>query len=239
MLPSTRGLSRAAAVAATLVVALSGCGDDGPEPSSHHSASPSPTAASRSTPTTPSAGPSKRPGGALLTSAEVPRLATGEQWLAVSTTHREPASFGTCQRFGILAIGAERVVVRRFRPADIGESPNLAAELVATFPDAMTARRAYSVLTAWRDRCSDLLRRFDHPQVGALQSVPVTGGQGDWYLLTYGPVRGRPGKVFLDAQGMVLVGNRIAMLSLIRVGDKSSTPPPMAGALAAAAARLR
>jgi hypothetical protein len=238
MLSSTHGPSRAAAVAAALIV-LSGCGSGGTAPSSHESRSPSQAATSPSTPTSPTTAPSKPPGGPLLTAEEVPGFAAGERWLEVSTTHTEPASFGTCQRFGILAIGAERVVVRRFRPADIGESPNLAGELVATFPDAITARRAYSVLTAWRDKCSDLLRRFNHPQVGQLRSVSVSGGQASWYLLTYGPVKGQPGKVFHDAQGMVVNGPRVAMVSLVRVGDPSSAPPPMADALAAAAARLR
>ena len=130
-------------------------------------------------------------------------------------------------------------MVRRFRPADTGESPNLAAEMVATFPDAMTARRAYSVLESWHKQCGSLLRRYTHPSVGQLQAVSVDGGQAGWYLLTYGPVTGEPGKVFLDAQGMALVGRRIAMLSMVRVGAKGDDPPPMDQAIAKAASRLR
>jgi hypothetical protein len=157
----------------------------------------------------------------------------------VATSHTEPRQFGTCQRFGILAIGAERVVVRRFRPADVGESPDLAAELVATFPDPMTAQRAYSVLESWHRRCAGLLRRYTSPQVGALRSVSVGGGaQATWYLLTYGPVAGRPGKVFLDAQGTAMAGRRIAMLSMVIVGKKGDAPPPMPAALRAVASRL-
>jgi hypothetical protein len=211
--------------------------------SSSRSSSPSSSTTSSSPSQSPSASPSpttaatKRSGGPLLSPDEIPAV-DGATWLTVSTTTKEPRSFGTCQRFGILAIGAERVVVRRFRPADTGESPNLAGELVATFPDAMTARRAYSVLESWHKQCGSLLRRYTRPEVGAIRAVSVDGGQAGWYLLTYGPVSGAPGKVFLDTQGMALVGKRIAMVSLVRTGAKSDPAPPMAKALAAAASRL-
>ena len=86
--------------------------------------------------------------GPLLSAAELPGFNADYRWRPGATTPREPAaSFGTCQRFGLLAIGAERVVVRRYRPpADASASHDRAGELVATFPDAATARRAYAVL---------------------------------------------------------------------------------------------
>ena len=40
--------------------------------------------------------------------------------------------------------------------------------------------------------------------------MPV--GTAGWYLLTYGPVQGDPDSQFFDAQGMALVGSRIAMV---------------------------
>lgn len=235
MLPSACGLTRAAAVAVVLMITLAGCGDDGPATSSGRSASPTATSSASS----PSPSPTKRNGGPLLSADELPGFGDGARWLEVSTTTNEPRSFGTCQRFGILSIGAERVVVRRFRPADTGESPNLAGELVATFPDVMTARRAYSVLESWHKQCGSLLRRYTAADVGDLQSVSVGEGMAGWYLLTYGPVTGHPGKVFLDAQGMALLRKRIVMLSMVRSGAKGDRPPPMDAALAAAAARLR
>lgn len=241
MLPSACGLTRAAAVAAVLIITLAGCGDD--EPATSSDRSPSPTATSSSTASraasSPSPSPTNRNGGPLLSADEVPGFGDGARWLEVSTTTKEPRSFGTCQRFGILSIGAERVVVRRFRPADTGESPSLAGELVATFPDAMTARRAYSVLESWHKQCGSLLRRYTAADVGDLQPVSVGDGMAGWYLLTYGPVTGRPGKIFLDAQGVALLGKRIVMLSMVRAGAKGDRPPPMDAALAAAAARLR
>jgi hypothetical protein len=244
VVPPAHGLTRAVTLAAVLIVTVSGCADEksdaGGKPSRSSSPSSSATSSVPSHSPTPSPTPArtKRSGGPLLTPDEVPAV-DGATWLTVSTTSQEPRSFGTCQRFGILAIGAERVVVRRFRPADTGESPNLAAELVATFPDAMTARRAYSVLDSWHKQCGSLLRRYTHPSVGELHAVGVDGGQGGWYLLTYGPVSGMPGKVFLDAQGMALVGKRIAMLSMIRVGAVGDAPARIDEAIARAASRLR
>jgi hypothetical protein len=230
-------------VTAVLSLALAACADDKAPGKGASSSTPSSTtstggSASTSPPPTPSSAAPSRQGGPLLSADELPDLANGARWLVVSTTPNEPPQFGTCQRFGILSIGAERVVVRRFRPADVGESPNLAGELLATFPDEMTARRAYSVLESWHKQCGSLLRQYTDPQVGALRSVSVGDAQGAWYLLTYGPVTGRPGKVFLDTQGMVLVGKRIAMLSMVGVGTRGGAPPPMADALSAAAARL-
>lgn len=224
-----------------VIVTAAGCAGEKSDADGKHSPSSSPasSALSRSASPSPTSGPTRRSGGPLLSADEVPGFDGGANWLTVSTTGKEPRSFGTCQRFGILAIGAERVVVRRFRPADTGESPNVAGELVATFPDAMTARRAYSVLESWHKQCSSLLRRYTHPEVGEIRAVSAAGGQAGWYLLTYGPVAGEPGKVFLDAQGMAVVGRRIAMVSIVRAGGRGDAPPAMSEAITRAAARLR
>ena len=47
----------------------------------------------------------------------------------------------------------------------------------------------------------------------------MTGGRGGWYLLTYGPVPGDRDSQFFDAQGMALVGSRIAMVSMVAAGQ--------------------
>ncbi len=175
----------------------------------------------------------------MLSADELPGFDAGYQWRAGSTTSSEPRQFGTCQKFGILAIGAERVAVRRFLPADTSVPLASAGELVATFPDAMTARRAYSVLESWHKQCASLLKRRAGSQVGALRSVAVDGGQAAWYLLTYSPAKAAPNEVMLDAQGMALVGRRIAMLQITRRLTEGDPLPPMDAAIAAAAARLR
>jgi hypothetical protein len=246
MLPPARGRARAAAVAAVLIVTLAGCGDDDPKASSDRSASPSATSSSTASSKAPSptatvssaaASPTKSSGGPLLSADEVPGFGAGYRWRIGSTSSSEPRQFGTCQKFGILAIGAERVTVRQFQPADTSVAHAQAAELVATFPDAMTARRAYSVLESWHEQCASQLRRYARPQVGGLRSVAVDGGQATWYLLTYSPDKASH-TMLLDAQGMALVGRRIAMLRMTRLATEGDQVPPMGKAVAAAASRL-
>ena len=74
--------------------------------------------------------------------------------------------------------------------------------------------------------------------VAAMRSVSVAGGQAGWYLLTYGPVKGSTDEQFFDAQGMALVGTRIAMVSMVLAGQDYDYPAgqePMVAALQRAA----
>ncbi len=159
--PARRPAALAAGVAAGALL-LGGCGDQPAERSdaaASRTTSSAPSSPSSTAPTSPSTGPSSpsttksaspalTSPGPLLSAAELPGFNADYRWRPGATTPHEPAtSFGTCQRFGLLAIGAERVVVRRYRPpADASASHDRAGELVATFPDAATARRAYAVL---------------------------------------------------------------------------------------------
>jgi hypothetical protein len=244
MLPPAHGPTRAAVAAAVLLVTLAGCSNDEPTATSKHSASPSATASSSaSSPSasasSPAATPSKDSGGPLVTADELPGFGAGYRWREGATTSSEPRQFGTCQKFGIVAIGAQSVAVRRFLPPDTSVPLASAGELVATFPDAMTARRAYSVLESWHKQCASMLKRHPRSQVGGLRSVSVDGGQAAWYLLTYAPKKATPDEVLLDGQGMALVGRHIAMLSITRRLTEGDALPPMDAAIVAAAARLR
>ncbi len=178
----------------------------------------------------------------LLPAGEVPGFNQEFRWRAGATRDAEPTRpFGTCQRFALASIGAESVAVRGFRPADRSATTDTAGELVAQFPDATTARRAYAVLTSWRKSCADRLARYDTSDVGRLESVRVPGGTAGWYLLTYAPVPNDPDAQWFDAQGMALVGDRIAMVELILAGQDynyGAGEEPMVAALQRAAARL-
>lgn len=235
---SDRSTARAT-VTATVTASASAAGARTETPTSTPTTTPTKTPGAAATASTSAAVP--RSPGPLLGAAELPGFDDAYRWRPGTTTPREPrTSFGTCQRFGLLAIGAERVVVRRYRPP-AGSPADRAGELVATFPDPQTARRAYAVLTAWHKRCGDRLSRYRHHQVGQLREVAVGAGTASWYQLTYGPVPGRPHTQLLDAQGTALVGPRIAMLTLVRAtreGARPSGPEPMPVAVGRAAQKL-
>jgi hypothetical protein len=178
----------------------------------------------------------------LLTAAEVPGFVPRFRWVQGATRPENPsASFGTCQRFAIASIGADRVLVRGFTPADPRAARDRAGSLVATFPDVLTARRAFAVLKAWRGTCAGRHSSYPRRDVGALRSVPVSGGTAGWYLLTYGPVPGEPDAAFFDAQGTAMVGHRIAMVTMRLAGQDFDHDPgsePMVAALQRAARKL-
>jgi hypothetical protein len=204
--------------------------------------------ASSSGPTTtaaPTGTPAPRPSGLrgrLLEAEAMPGFNAAYRWTEATTGPEDPGtSLGTCQRFAVTSIGAERALVRRYRPADASAAHDRAGELVARFPDPLTARRALAVLEAWRTTCRSHLRGRIHVRVGAFQEVPVVGGRGGWYLLTYGPVPGDPHAGYLDAQGMAVVGPRLALVSMVLAGeddDHAVGHEPVAVALRRAAQRL-
>jgi hypothetical protein len=139
------------------------------------------------------------------------------------------------------SIGATSVGLRSFKPPAAAKNTDHGGELVAEFPDATTARRAFTVLTSWRKKCADQLSGFERSEVGKLENVSVPGGTGGWYLLTYAPVPGDPDAGFFDAQGMAVVGSRIAMVELILAGQDYNYEPgqePMVTAVQRAAAKL-
>jgi len=182
--------------------------------------------------------------GRLLGAGEVPGFNADYRWRQGATRAGEPkGGFGTCQRFAMTAVGAEKVVSRDFRPAVGGAvaGKDGAGELVAQFPDDITARRAFAVLTAWRSRCQDRLTSFKRSDIGSLENVSVGGGRAGWYLLTYGPVQGDPEAQFFDAQGMAVVGSRIAMVSMVLAGQDYNYEPgqePMVATVQRAARKL-
>ena len=179
----------------------------------------------------------------LLTGSEVPGFNDEFSWKDGATRTSEPrALFGTCERFALTSIGATSVAHRSFRPVGPGPSTDEAGEVVAEFPDTTTARRAFAVLKSWRATCADRLKG-GHKQVKvrALQEVPVDGGTAGWYLATYGPVAGDPDALYFDAQGMAVVGSRIAMVEMILAGQDYNYEPgqePIVAALQRAATKL-
>jgi hypothetical protein len=263
---SSRALARPTVAAATLAClgtfALAGCSqpttDVGRRPASSTttSAEPTPTATKKATPAQPAETttsvapePSDDPsadggdtGTRLLGAADVPGFNDQFRWQDGRTSSTEPrALFGTCQRFALTSIGATAVTHRTYLPATPGAGTDQAAELVAEFPDSTTARRAFAVLKSWRASCADRLTGREHVRVGALQDVAADGGTAGWYLVNYGPVPDDHDALYFDAQGMAVVGSRIAMVKMILAGqdyEYEAGHEPMVTALQHAAARL-
>jgi hypothetical protein len=178
--------------------------------------------------------------GALLPAADVPGFNEEYTWKAGTTSDREPPELaGTCHRFELASLGAEQVAYRTYDPALGGEAE--ASELVAQFPDEMTATRAEDVLLSWHKDCAKKLEKFDRVDVGDVTEVATDAGPGHWYLLVYGPAQDDPDSGYFDAQGVVRVGNRVAVLRLALIGQDYNYPAgeePIVAAVRAAAARL-
>lgn len=250
-----------ALTSAALAVTLAACDspveiDVAPTPDSSSSPSESPTPTPSPTPSpsdTPSPTPSPSisptlepvaPAGLadrLLAADDVPGFNEQFTWRESTTRKTEGTEpFGTCQKFAMTSIGASRVAVREFVPAD-GSSGSSAGHLVAEFPDSETARRAYDVLRSWRGQCDEALADYDQSEIGAFEPVTAEGEAG-WYLLFYGPPEtGSLDEAWFDAQGMALVGKRVAVLELRTIGQDYNYPSgqePMVAAVQRAADKL-
>lgn len=210
------------------------------------STSPSPTENETTEPA------SKRP-DEPLSAEELPGFNAEFTWRVKSDRTSEPRRpFGTCHKFAMTSIGASAVAVRTYQPApELSDSGATAGNLVATFPDPKTAKRAYEVLKSWTAQCADELSRHKPREVGMLQDVELPRGlspdlsparaSGNWYLLMYGPVPGDPDAAYFDAQGLARVGSRVSVLEMRLIGQDYNYPfgqEPMVEAVQASAAKL-
>ena len=181
--------------------------------------------------------------GKLLTAEELPGFNEEFRWSVKSTRMREGRQpFGTCHKFAMTSIGAEKVVVRSYAPT-ADSAGSTASNLVAEFADEMTAIRVFDVLKSWAAQCDEELNEYDRSEVGKLKPVPVdaAGAFGHWYLLTYGPAQGNPDAGYFDAQGLTRVGRTISALEMRLVGQDYNYPSgeePMVAAVQNAVARI-
>lgn len=198
-----------------------------PTPSPSPKEQPTPTETSSPavpTPTAEQAAARVRLRDRLPTADQVPGFDDDFRWRNGGTRAREGRDpFATCHKFAMTSIGAMRVAVRDYRPRTAG-SDGSASALVAQFPDAMTARRAYAVLTSWRGQCEEELTGYEYRDVGALRSMSVSTGVAGWYLLSYGPAEGDPDSGYFDAQGLTRVGSRVTVLQMRQVAQDHDYP---------------
>lgn len=233
----------ATGAAATVLLLATGCtsSKEGPShaeapgsPSVQTSSSaplPSPTASA------PSATPDDTPlADRLLPTGEVPGLNASWRWQDGDTGEPSADPFGLCAKADLTSIGAMDSVARTYFPPD--DSDDNAAEQVAEFPDARTARLAWSVLTSWHDHCAS--KRSANPGlvVSKIVPVPVSSGSADYYLLSWTPAGEEVGR--FEEFGAVLDGTRIAVVRIDHSIDQEPTPghEPVVGMVTAAAGRL-
>jgi hypothetical protein len=255
-MPTTRKRGATVAVATLgllLSGALTGCSlskdDDGGERDTAAAPEPTPTPTEESTeestetatpaPTatpTPTGGASSAAAGtpeaALLPAAELPALNASSPWTEKGTTVPAPTTFGVCQQFDLLSIGAMNIVERTFT----GGAGDTAGQQVAEYPDAQNTVRASKVLEAWHDKCKGQVKG-SNVKVGAITSTPVTKGKGWWYTVSWN----RGGTGHFHTFGMVYNRNRMVLLKMDHGGQDHDYPPgqdPMELAVKAASAKM-
>ena len=177
---------------------------------------------------------------ALLPAAEVPGFDEEFIWSSGRTRPTEPRRLaGTCHRFSMLSIGATEVAHRGYDPPPNGNAA--ASELVADFADRKTAWRAYQTVLSWRESCPPQLKAYPRTDVSLLEDVDVERGEAGWWLLKYGPIGDDPDVAAFDAEGVALVGSRVAVVQMVLYGQDYSYEigqEPMAEAVRRAAARI-
>jgi hypothetical protein len=247
-MPTTRRRG-AAIVLATLGVllsgALTGCSlskDDEPqdkksstaeEPTPTDSSEPTdePTQSPAPTPTTPAPTPGA-PEAALLGAKELPQLNETSAWTVKETKVPGATSFGLCQQFDLLSIGAMSVFERTYTN-DAGDT---AAQQIAEFPDAQNTVRAGKVLEAWHDECADQVKG-KKVKIRPITAAPVAKGKGWWYLVSY--TKGGTGH--FHSFGVVINGPKMTLLTMDHAGQDHNYEPgqdPMELAVKAASAKM-
>ncbi len=244
---TTRIRAAIGAVAASAVVlsgALAGCSvsaDDEPEPKQSTGKS-EPTEEPTDEPTTtPSAEPTPEapastttlpsPEAALLAAAEMPQLNDTTPWTQGSTGDPGARTFGLCQQYDTLTIGALSTVERSFTAGK-----DTAGILVAEFPDAQNAVRASKVIEAWQRECRGLIKGTN-VKVRPITDVAVPQGKGWWYLVSFE----RRGTGHFHSLGMALSGTRMALVRMDHDGQDHNYEPgmdPVELAVKAVSARL-
>jgi hypothetical protein len=236
-----------AASAVALSGALTGCsvsGDDEPEqqsnsaptedvepteepsvtvtPSAEPTPSPTPSTSSTGLPT---------PEATLLTAAELPQLNDSSRWTEAGTSVPGAESFGLCQQFDLLSIGAMSALERTFTAGE-----DTAGQVVAEFPDAQNAVRASKVIESWHRECKGQVKGTN-VKVRPITEVAVPSGKGWWYLVSYE----RRGTGHFHSLGMVLSGTRMTLIRMDHAGQDHNYEPgqdPVELAVKAVSTRL-
>jgi hypothetical protein len=177
----------------------------------------------------------------LLPAGKVGKLNQEWRWLAGNDLRREPARMVACHRAGLLDIGADELAVREYT-SDLDAAVR-AYQLVAAYPDEMTARRAHRVLESWHGSCKQRLEQRssggDGVHVSPIEQAPTSRGTGLSYV-SFRPTA--TGTAAIDNVGFLRDGRVLTLVVVKLEGDDYNYPrgrTPAATTLRAAAALVR
>lgn len=196
--------------------------DPSQEPTASPTPSPSPTTGSpevspSAEPSEPSAPPAPDGPGAggplrasLLSAELLAGLNEESSWSQTGTGPVGSESFGWCQRFDALTLGASEGVQRTFRAPDAR-----AAQQVLDMVDATNATRAEQVLRGWHRDCGGAGTR-----VGRIQTLQ-TGADSAWWYLS----RRHAGGGRWEGFGFARQGDRVTLVQMTHPGQDHSYEP--------------
>ncbi len=158
-----------------------------------------------------------------------------------------------CERGTARSLGATASYIRSFASHPPEEASDLVApakdgmgEMIAEFPDHATAKAAYDTWNEWIRTCATRLSDYEQAWVDPKPDKLPTG-EGVIYDLNWGPAPKEydPSREssFINETGLVVQGNRIAVVGLTIVGTDYNFLPedggtPMTRMLPVAAERL-
>ena len=181
---------------------------------------------------------------AVMTLADIRGLTTqlATDWAAVPD--RENPTLD-CQADWLTTLDAKATGYREFAgTGSTGKVVTEAASAVLDFADAQAARTAYDTVTGWVAACEDRLAGV-RPISASYDPVTMRTGYGPatWRVVE-SPARELCTECdtgWIDSQGVALVGNRVALLSIAYTGDLTSgadtATSPMARGIVAAASK--
>jgi len=241
-------LRRRHAVSVVLVLtALYGCADPTGEPTASpqtptstvpESTQPPPSTTESASPTeAPTTGVETRSGlrSALLAPEAMPQLNESTPWQLATT--RDDARPSVCQKVALPAVGATRVLQQDYAVADTDIT---ASQVVAEFPDELTAGYGFDIVSSWLRSCGARLKAqgYEQRNVPAAYTPMELGDRAGWAVSFYGPAEQDPSGSHIQAEALVLAGSHLSWLVQHSVGqdynyEPGESPPERAVSLIA------
>ena len=148
------------------------------------------------------------------------------KWLDFTDNARDWDEVSACQQAGFASLGATSQAGRSFRFSFDGYTPEPGAPhadeptayvLALQFPDAATAKQAYTTYRGWVTKCSPWLTSQDYDALDVGQPVtwvdaPVTKGSAEFAMNVYRlPSEKKAEDAYWETVGLLLDGDRMTV----------------------------